>query len=266
MNSCLYTTNIYHERITPKNHRFSYNQFMFYIDLSEIEKLHKKFSFFSYEYANLYSLKTNDHLSMGRRSIFENIKTFISSQFSVNEVENIFLLTQLRSLGFLFNPVSFYFLKGKKNEDLGILAEVMNTFREFKMYYLPPERKCGSRYQDVQDKYFYISPFSELKTKLVFNLQEPGENLNLHVNEKKDDYSDTFFISQLRGKKMNWTDGNLLKMSIRYPLNTFLSFMQIHLQAYNLYKKKIHYYKKQSDFHLQKNVHIPNKFDKAPVL
>ena len=42
MNSCLYRCEVMHARLFPKKNWFRYKIFMFYLDLDELDKLHKK--------------------------------------------------------------------------------------------------------------------------------------------------------------------------------------------------------------------------------
>ena len=38
INSCLYKATVMHHRLSPKEHRFHYDIFMFYLDLDEIDQ------------------------------------------------------------------------------------------------------------------------------------------------------------------------------------------------------------------------------------
>ena len=55
MNSCLYRAQVMHHRLEPKQHRFHYNVFMFYLDLSEIDAIARKFLFISRNKFNYFS-------------------------------------------------------------------------------------------------------------------------------------------------------------------------------------------------------------------
>jgi len=47
----------------------------------------------------------------------------------------IMLLTNLCTLGYQFNPVSFYFCYNEQDEVVCSVVEVCNTFREMKPYF-----------------------------------------------------------------------------------------------------------------------------------
>ena len=87
MNSCLYKTQVFHKRFDPKVHEFSYKQFMFCIDLSELEELNLKLNFFSNECSNLYSLQCKDHFPYESNTIEANIKKYLKEKHQIDGVE-----------------------------------------------------------------------------------------------------------------------------------------------------------------------------------
>lgn len=66
MNSCLYKAHVMHNRLAPKVHRFHYDVFMFYLDLDEIDTLHKQLKFMSRNRFNLFNFRDRDHLQLPR--------------------------------------------------------------------------------------------------------------------------------------------------------------------------------------------------------
>src|ERR1051325_1764796 len=118
MNSCLYRTKVMHHRLEPKQHRFHYNVFMFYIDLDEIGLLSKKILLISRNRFNVFNFRDKDHLQLPKenpdktKSIKEHIKDYLKQNGIGLKDEKIFLLTNLCTFGYQFNPVSFYFIEG----------------------------------------------------------------------------------------------------------------------------------------------------------
>ena len=254
MNSCLYRTSVNHVRILPKRHQFSYSQFMFGLDLNELELLGEKLRFFGNNRKNLFSFYDQDHFHYGKSCLKENIIEYLADRHNLVGIENAFIITQLRMWGFIFNPVSFIFLYGKSNEPMGLIAEVSNTFREMKNYYVAQDRLVKNYYIDSKSKNFYISPFSQLNTTLSFKISSSLDKLHLQVDECSQDSSELFFHSLLSGNKIPLTDKNLLYYTLKYPGNTFLSFAQIHLQALKLFQKKFPWHPKKANPEFQTNI------------
>ena len=60
-------------------------------------------------------------------------------------------------LGYGFNPVSFYYIDSKEGEPFAAVAEVVNTFREMKLYAIESIGADGLWHRRVA-KNFYVSP------------------------------------------------------------------------------------------------------------
>lgn len=107
------------------------------------------------------------------------------------------LLTMPRMLGYVFNPVSFYFCFDTKGEPFAALAEVSNTFREMKLYLITQRDEEGV-FRLVETKHFYVSPFSTLDIAFDFKLHIPGETLEIHIDDR--DGSNLTLLSAITGK------------------------------------------------------------------
>ena len=61
MNSCIYNGIVTHHRFKPVKHSLKYNTFSLFVDLDELEKLHKDIKIFSFNKFNLFSFYNKDH-------------------------------------------------------------------------------------------------------------------------------------------------------------------------------------------------------------
>ncbi len=258
MNSCLYEVMIIHKREAIKKHLLKYKIFMFYIDLDEIEKLNKTF-FISYNKFNLYSLNDKDHFYFyqNKKSIKENIEKYIEEN-KLEKPDKIFLLTNLRFLGYVFNPVSFYYFF-KNQELIYILAEVNNTFNEQKpiLIDIKDTYKKNDLFFAKNKKNFYVSPFVNYDTDLLFRFNIPHENLLMQVDSGyfKNNQFEYHVKASMAGKKIPLTFFNILKETIKIPFVTLKVIIGIHIHALFLLLKKIPYYKKlEIDKIIKKNL------------
>ncbi|MGZ4033838.1 MAG: DUF1365 domain-containing protein [Bacteroidia bacterium] len=259
MNSCLYKATVMHNRLEPKQHRFHYNVFMFYIDLDEVEMLRKKLWMFSKNKFNFFSLKDSEHLQLPidapdkTKSIKEQITRYLSENGVEIKDGKIMLLTNLNVLGYNFNPVSFYYCFDKNNSPLCVVAEIGNTFGEMKPFLLNDKNLSENKYYLNTKKYFYVSPFIDHDTNFDFNLMIPDEKLNIRIDDYKNEKR--FFISTLTGLKKTLNNKNLLWYSIRFPFIPLKIITLIHWNALKLWMKKIPYHKKSANQELQKGVY-----------
>lgn len=247
-----------HNRLEPKKHKFHYNVFMFYIDLDEIDQLKTKFFLISRNKFNFFSFRDNEHLRLpmdkpdDSKSTKEHIINYLS-QSGVATPKKIMLLTNLNTLGYNFNPVSFYYCFDEKDEPLCCVAEVSNTFREMKPYFIGKDKLHDEAFKLNTTKNFYVSPFIDHDAHFDFNLALPGEKLNIRIDDYKNEKR--FFISTLTGTKKALTNGNLAWYAIRFPLIPLWIMTLIHWNALLLWIKKIRYYKKTEFPELQKDVY-----------
>lgn len=259
MNSCLYKATVMHNRLGPKKHRFHYNVFMFYIDLDEVNELSGKLWMFSKNKFNFFSLRDKEHLQLPidapdtTKSIREQIECYLSDHNIHIGNGKIMLLTNLNVLGYNFNPVSFYFCYNEQGQPLCAIAEVGNTFGEMKPYLLNAQQFDGKKFHLNTIKYFYVSPFIDHDTSFDFQLEIPGDKLNIRIDDIKD--GERFFISTLTGNKKELNNGNLLLYSIRFPFITLKIITLIHWNALKLWMKKIPFRRKGENQELQQNVY-----------
>lgn len=262
MNSCLYKAKVMHNRLAPKVHSFHYQIFMFYLDLDEIEGLSLGLRWMSRNRFNLFNFRDKDHLQLPREKpdTSKKIRQHISEYLLENGVNigngRIMVLTNLCTMGYQFNPVSFYFCYNERNEPLCSIVEVCNTFLEMKPYFLGADTREKEQFKLNTEKYFYVSPFIDMDTNFDFDLHIPGEKLKLKIDDY-DKEGKRFFISTLTGDKKALTDANLLLYFLSFPLITLKVIWLIHWQALKLWVKKIPFHKKGDAIELQKEVYRP---------
>ncbi|MDP9048317.1 MAG: DUF1365 domain-containing protein, partial [Bacteroidota bacterium] len=206
IHSCLYKAKVMHHRLAPKDHRFHYEIFMFYLNLDEIDGLSKKLKFMSCNRFNLFNFRDKDHLQLPREKpdASKNIRRHITDYLQLNGITigsgRIMVLTNLCTLGYQFNPVSFYFCYDEMDRPLCSVVEVCNTFREMKPYFLGADTMLNGQFKLNTGKYFYVSPFIDMDTNFDFDLHIPGEKLQLKIDDY-DKEGKRFFISTLSGTR-----------------------------------------------------------------
>ena len=182
LNSSIYQCKVYHERRAPKENAFAYNIYMFMIDLDELDIISKRFWAISRNRFNLFSFYDNDHF---RKKNSNGFKETVREKLEIYLVENgvhaypsrIKLLTSLRILGHVFNPVSFYYCYDENDVCFAVIAEVTNTYREMKMYLLVEHDQ--KFFYGSKKKLFYISPFTQLDDQLELKVGFPEDILTI---------------------------------------------------------------------------------------
>lgn len=262
-NSCLYTAKVMHKRTKPIERMFHYKVFMFYLDLDEIDILSNEISLISRNKFNYFNFRDKEHLQLPKENpdttnnVRQHISEYIKTQGVKEEIGKIMLLTNLATLGYNFNPVSFYFAYDTKDKPLCSVAEVGNTFLEMKPYFLGKDKLEKNAFRDKQIKEFYVSPFIDHDVVFDFNLSIPDERLQVIINDYQD--GDKFFTASLIGDRVELNNRNIFAYAFKFPFITLKVIFLIHYQALKLWLKKIHFHRKAAFPELQKNVYRPYK-------
>jgi DUF1365 family protein len=257
LRSCLYECEVMHHRLAPKQNRFNYKIFLFCLDLDEIPAVCKKTKGFSHNRFNLYSFRDRDHLTVtDGGSVKENLAAYLD-RHGLNFPENgrAILLTLPRVLGYIFNPVSFYFCFDAGGHPLCAVAQVGNTFGEMKPYLLATPGADGV-FRLRTPKHFYVSPFSSLDLEFDFKLRIPGEHLEIHIDDWQG--RSQMLLSALTGTRVPLTTARLAWLTLKFPLVTLKVIILIHWQALLLWLKRLPYHSKAANAHLQRDVLNPH--------
>ena len=176
-------------------------------------------------------------------------------------LRSVKLLTNLRFLNYVFNPVSFFYCFDEQNRFIYAIAEVGNTFEEKKLYFLPSsgDDSCGAR----TVKEFYVSPFSDLHLDFDFRLRMPSSRLGLGVNEFDGDRPT--LVSSVEGNQKLFSDAEILKLTLKYPLVTLRVITMIHFHAFVLLLRGFHFFPKHQNGHRQTRVLNPHSSLKSSV-
>lgn len=261
LKSCLYETEIMHHRLSPKEHRFSYKFFSFYLDLDEINGLTKRILFLSRNKFNLYSFFDRDHIEKDGHPVKESVLSYLNEKGINLAGGRIMLLTYLRTFGYVFNPVSFYFCFDKNDRPVCVIPEIGNTFGELKPFLIRRDQLNGRKFKDSQDKFYYISPFARLDDQLDFKLTIPGEKLNICIDTSR--RGKKLILTTMLGHQEPLSNRTLGWLTLKFPLVTLKVISLIHWHAFLLWMKKIPYEEKTSNIHLQKEVQrVWNKDDR----
>ncbi len=253
-----------HHRLAPKQYRFKHRVFLMSLDLDELPQLGQQLQWFGVNRPNVYSFWNSDHIRLNAaQDVRANLTAWLATQgVAIPTDTRIQLITLPRVLGYVFNPVSFYFCLAADGTPLCAVAEVSNTFGELKPYWVPrwqDTAEAGSTNSTLRrlvPKEFYVSPFSDLTVSFDFHLKIPGERLSLRVNDVTG--GRTVLKTALAGKRRELTDAELLRLTLRYPLVTLRVITLIHWHALRLWMRRVPWFAKAENPHLQQGVLRPH--------
>jgi DUF1365 family protein len=241
MISSIYNGTVIHKRFKPKSHFFRYKVFSLFIDLSELNTLEKKISFFSYNRFNLISFFDKDHGNRDGLSLIEWVKKNLKENRINSEEIKIRLLCYPRILGYVFNPLSVFYVYDKNENLISVLYEVKNTFGEQHTYIFKVEN--GRLLQHNCSKKFHVSPFIEMNCDYFFKILKPSEKISIIINQYQ--LKEKILYASQDGTRVDFTSLELIKSYLKHPLMTFKIISAIHFEAFKLWVKGIKFVKKK---------------------
>jgi DUF1365 family protein len=231
--SAVYTGTLMHARRAPARHVFRYPVSYWLFDLDELPELERHLRLFSVNRPNVVSLRDRDH--------FEGVaplKQAVVDLVGDRSIERVLMLTQPRVLGYVFNPVSFYWCYRADGSLVCMVAELNNTFGE-----RLPEVLRGPELRYEQRKRLHVSPFFGLDQSYEYAFSQPGEEVwaRIHV---RDDEGARPLTAVLHGRRRELTNRSLAALLLRYPLQPLQVTALIHWQALRLWRKRVPFHHK----------------------
>jgi DUF1365 family protein len=253
--SALFRGKVRHRRFSPADHSFTYDMFLLYLDLSELDEVFKGRWLWSVEGRTLASFRRKDHLGDERVPLDQAVRDLVESRTGRRPDGPIRLLTHPRYYGYVFNPVSFYYCFDREGRRVHtVVAEVDNTpWGERHCYVLDPRNDEGSggRHRWRFDKEFHVSPFMEMETRYDWRFTDPAKRLVVHMECERE--GERFFDATMNMERRPITGRSLAAALLRFPFMTGRVVSAIYLQALKLWWKKV-------PFHVH-----PDKRDPAAV-
>ena len=253
INSAIYNGQVIHKRFKPKVHYFKYKVFSLLIDLSELDILDKKINFFSINKFNLISFHEKDH---GERD-GSSLNKWVHQNLEKNNIQTkdikIKILCYPRIFGFVFNPLSVFYVYNLKDQLISILYEVKNTFGE-QHTYIFKVTKDSNLIQNNCSKKFHVSPFIEMDCTYFFRLLKPGNKISVIIDQY--DNEDKILYASQDGRRSDLNSKHLIISYLKHPIMTFKIILAIHFEAFKLWVKGIKFVKKK--LNIKNNITIEN--------
>jgi uncharacterized protein len=251
--SAIYECRVMHHRLAPKVHRFEYRVFYLWLDLDEIDSLDRGLPCFSRNRWNLFSFRDEDHFDDDGRDVKTKLLSWLDSRgFDGSRIARVKLLTFPRVLGYIFNPVCFFYCFDSAGEPVCAVVEVTNTYHEKKPYLLDVRDPDG-RFRLLTPKHFYVSPFSDLDLVFDFKLRVPDGTLDIHIDDREGD--SRLLLTSLKGNRRPIDTRALVACAVKYPLLTLRVIFLIHWHALLLWTKRIPVRPKAANPQQQLGVH-----------
>ncbi|HLJ02227.1 MAG TPA: DUF1365 domain-containing protein [Solirubrobacteraceae bacterium] len=237
--SCIYEGTIRHRRLAPRR-EFSHPLALAYIDLDELSGLID--GRLVARRPGLVRFRRRDYLGDPGVPLDRAVRDVVEERTGARPEGPIRVLTQLRSFGHCFNPVSFYYCFGPDGERVqALVAEVTNTpWGEQHAYVIDGHESDSAVLAGKFDKALHVSPFMGMDHRYDARATTPAEMLSVHISSSRDGV--TVFDATLSLRRRALTRASLARISARYPLATVrvLALIYGHALALKLAGAPVH--------------------------
>ncbi len=236
--SAVYVGTLSHARRGPRRHGFAYRVYLLYLDLDELPALLAGSGPLRAGRFGLLSFERSDYLG-GEGDLAETVKDRVQAALGFRPAGPVRLLTHVRALGYVFNPVSFYYCFGADGRSLeAVVAEITNTpWGERHAYVVragPDGAVCAFA------KRFHVSPFFGMEQVYRWTLGAPGERLRVEMRNEENGRE--VFGAVLSLRRRAWSAGALWRTALGLPLMAWKVHAAIYFQAFLLGVKRTPYF------------------------
>ncbi|GGS50000.1 DUF1365 domain-containing protein [Actinokineospora fastidiosa] len=195
--TALYDSTVTHVRRERMDRTFHHRVHYWLVDLDALPR-----------YGPLASFRAADHLGVPARSIKANLAAWLAGQ-GISVCGRVLMLANARVFGYVFNPLTLYWVHDERGEVDCVVAEVHNTYGERHCYLLRPDEDGRARVA----KDFYVSPFLAGGGEYLMRVPLPGERLSVAVALRQD--GNVPFTATLVGTRKAPTLGEVVRMVLR---------------------------------------------------
>jgi len=227
-----------------------------YLDLAEVDELFRGRLLWSSRWPALAWFRRGDYMPSPigepKEDLADSVRRVVHDHTGDTPTGSIRLLTHPRYLGFVMNPVSFYFcFHSSDDEDAEtlshVVAEVTNTPWGERHCYVMSAAELRSDAKRIP-KVFHVSPFMNMAMNYRWLIDEPGEQLTAHLenfqlrdaaNNGTENGNKAFFDVTMQLRRQDITTRSLATTLLRFPLMTQRVWLAIYWQALKLWWKGV---------------------------
>jgi DUF1365 family protein len=230
----VYEGTVWHERFESRargepGNRFSYPVSMTLVDVAHPERALDAHPLWSARRVAPKWFRRSDYFGDAEVPLDEAVRDAVATRIGKRPGGAVLLLTQLRTWGVQFNPISCYYCLDESDGHVeAMLAEVTNTPWHERHHYVvgPP----GSH---ELTKEFHVSPFFSMGQSYLVEYDTPGESLEVAFDVIEGD--ERRLTARLAVERRGATRSDLSQALWHHPAGTMRTSAGIYRQAARLW-------------------------------
>lgn len=235
MNSALYVGWVRHRRFAEVAHAFRQRVCWCWLDLDELGAALRVHPWWRREGWAPASFRRADYHGDPAVPLAEAVRASVARALGSRPQGAVRLLTQLRTWGVAFNPVSFYYCFHPDGRPAAVLAEITNTPWGERHHYVVAAGDAGVLRGSFA-KEFHVSPFQPMGQRYEWTLATPGQRLAVHMENHAG--AGRVFDATLALEARPWTTAALVRAWLRQPLMAVKVVANIYWHAFRLWCKR----------------------------
>ncbi|MFJ8743031.1 DUF1365 domain-containing protein [Embleya sp. NPDC127516] len=225
----LYDTRTTHVRTTPRRHAFHHRGYLWLVDPDRLPAV-------PWPLRPLARFRPSDHAADAAHpelTIRQDLDRYLAARGVRLGDGRVLMLTQARSLGYVFNPLTVYWCRDDAGRPLCTVAEVHNTYGDRHRYLLRPDPAGRTR----TPKELHVSPFFPVDGHYRMTLPEPDEYLHLTVHLER--AGGRAFTATVHGTGRPAGSAALLRAALTHPFATWAVSLHIRYQGVRLWLRGV---------------------------
>ncbi len=218
MRSHLLEGKVRHRRARPFTYELEHDVLYFALDLDELDEVARKTRLVSRNRRNVVALWDRDHLPIPATDLRADFLAHLRAEGLAPDGWSVMLVTNLRVLGYAFNPASFFLCRDERGILRVVVVEVHNTFGERHLYTLQRNGDAG--------------PFIEVHGQYSVHVRDERPGLRVAIAERQD--GSHLLSTSLVLRRHRLDDRMVVRLLLRHPLVPHKTIALIHWHALRL--------------------------------
>lgn len=232
----VYEGTAHHARPGPVPRSFAPRLFLAYVDVDALPGALDGLPGWSARHRAPVHFRAEDFFTGDGRPLGGGIRDLVQQRLGRRPDGPVCLLTQLRTWGYVFNPLTVYYCWDRSGHALDVVVlEVTNTPWGERHWYVFDAR--SSRSADTTAKSMYVSPFLPMDARYHVSWSPPGDRLALDIRVER--AGETIFAAGLAMRRAALTRRSAVGLLVRYPVLPLRGVVGIYRRALALWLRRV---------------------------
>ena len=238
----VYEGTVRHRRFVPTLREFAPKLFLAYLDVDALPGSLDRLPLWSARRPAPVHFRARDFFDGTDRPLGDAVRDLVQVRLGRRPAGPVHLLAQLRTFGWLFNPLAVYYCWTSDGRALdAIVLEVTNTpWGERHWYVLDAQADTTA----TTAKVMHVSPFLPMDVDYRISWTAPDTELNLHIVVERD--GTPVFDAELALRRTTISRRRAITVLARYPMLPFRVSAGIYSEAARLLARGVPVYRHPS--------------------